>query len=821
MHEITNFRGGIVTNIAYHPGAYTQTAQKSLNNRVNNHGWLIPRKGRVKISDLEDIDSVFSHRNFIFVISDNSLYWAFTPELDGDVAFERFESVHIPVSEERRIITWSVYDDVVYVRGGETAVAIQIPEVLADAPSVPEVNPFYLEKMETDAVTIAYGEDGDEETPVEYRPVELVFQPVYVDLDETPQEDLPETQGFTDDPYPFLAPKTVIGEHSEPIQVETARVIESVAGSEGDIRYVDPTNLDIHDVYVTPNPFEISCEIRFVVDVGQRFSLDVVKEGDLDTVIAKIADNEFFSTGEKRIEWEGTDDSGGRLPVGSYFVRFRNVLGNAFYYRVIIGVEISDAFDVPNYVPGPPFEITIAHITVNDVPPGANYIDIFATTGDRRRGYYHIARMPAVAGEVLKYQFPITDFEIRDQVLTFEQPDWDYIALNEFRSYVAEARSNRVYLSFYDPGTGERLYQNFTDFIDLELGEGYITGLHFLRNNRLIVFATNQIQVIATDPLVTLHSVLDFIKPRDDNGLSIGCAAPKSVVDMGGILFFLAANRYVYAFNGQQVRQMSDAVQSNFDKVLQPRTEDNNLDLQSAVGFADGENYILSLSVPASLPALDIDFPNLALESGESYEYDLRDYSEAIGSTYTDFSLGKAPDWVTLEGHIFRLQPPAGVGSGTYDIILVAEGFYPNTTMVFDRIHNVWWQDTLAIIAASKGTYGRIFGVIDGQLYILYKGEDDDGEVIRRTYKTNPYYTRAQARWESVHVYTQEEAVIDVNLTTEQASDEGEIVITELNDWFSHRLGTNLRGRVHEIEIQTDSPAAIDRITTNERLRNR
>ena len=821
MHEIPNFRGGVVTNIAYHPGARTQTAQLSLNNRVNDHGWLISRKGRVRISDLDDIDSVFSHRNYVFVVADNGLYWAVTSNELESITFQRFGNVSIELSEERRFMTWSVHDDVIFVRGGDTTVVIKIPEGDDDSPSVPETNPFYLRKPTTDDITLAYGEDGDDDTPVEYLPVEIVLQPVFVDVGATPQEDLPDIQGDTEDLFPYFAPKTVIGEHSEPIQVETARVIESVAGSEGDIRYVDPTNLDIHDVTAAPNPFEDYIEIRFTVDAAFDLTLEVLDGGGTGgTVVATIVDNEHFDEGEKRIEWHGADSAGARLPTGSYFLRFRNN-GNSFYYRVIRGVEILDAFGQPSDVPGPPFEPTLLHLTLDAVPDGANYIDIYSTTGDRERGYYHIARMPAVAGAVLKYQFPVIDIEFRDRVLTFESPDWDYIAVNEFRSYAVEARSHRIYISFYDPGTGERLYQNYTDFIDLELGEGYITGLHFLRNNRLIVFATNQIQILATDPLLSLHSVLDFIKPRDDNGLAIGCAAPRSIVDMGGVLYFLGMNRYVYAFNGQQIRQMSDPVQSIFDKVLQPRTEDNTLDLQSAVGFAHGQNYVISLSIPSSASGVDLNFPALTLVADQVYEYDLRDYISAVGSTYTDFSLGTAPDWITLDGYTLQVRPPSGLQETEFEFLLIVEGFLPNTTMVLDRVHNVWWQDDFGVVAASKDTYGRIFGVINGRLYMLYEGETDDGDAILRTYKANPYYTRAQDRWESVHVYTQEEAVIDVFMSTEQVIDEGQIVITELNDWFSNRLGCNLRGRVHTIEIKTESPAAIDRITTNERLRNR
>ena len=744
MHEITNFRGGVVTNVAYHPGGRTQTAEVSLNNRVNDLGWLIPRKGHVRISDFIDIDSVFSHRNLLFVIADNRLYWGVAPGIELEtVRLQPFQDVHIPVSAEGNI-TWSVNEDILYVQTGETAVVVEIPEFLIDGPVVPAVNRFYLPKIDVDTLGIAYGEAGDAAAPQTVFPVELVFVPVKV----VDQPELPTSQGTTGDPLPSLSHRSVVGEQSEPVKVETVRILRTEHFADGDPLHPDPPNIpEIQDVHVQIEEGSANVYFTVVADATLRFTIETEPNHEFVRNLngpRPIWASYAASSEPYVLSWDGNDQTGNEVPDGAYWVRIdvarRGAFATNFYLPIDKGVEIQAR-------PLPQFEPTVLHITM-PAPPAdtdANYVDIYSSFGDRRRGFYWIARMPYAENAVLRYYFPIPDDD-NEQVIAFEQPNWAYIAINEFRAYIAEARSNRIYLSFYDPGTGERLYQNFTDYIDLELGEGYITGLHFLRNNRLIVFATNQIQIVATDPLVSRHSVLDFIKPRDDNGLEVGCAAPNSIVDMGGMLYFLGTNKYVYAFNGQQIRQMSDAVQSLFNKVLQPRTEDNNLALQTAIGFAHGQDYVLSV---------------------------------ANASTF------------------------------------------PNTTMVLDRIHNVWWQDDFGVVAASKGTYGRIYGVIDGQLFVLYEGEDDNGRAIQRTYKSNPYYTRAQDRWESVHIYTQAPAVIDVKLRTEQAADTGQLVIDEMGDWFSNRMGCNLRGRVHAIEFQTDSPAAIDRITTNERLRNR
>ena len=54
----------------------------------------------------------------------------------------------------------------------------------------------------------------------------MVFQAVVVDETELEQE-LPDIQGHTGEPLPVLSPKTLIGEHTEPVTVETIRVIEN------------------------------------------------------------------------------------------------------------------------------------------------------------------------------------------------------------------------------------------------------------------------------------------------------------------------------------------------------------------------------------------------------------------------------------------------------------------------------------------------------------------------------------------------------------------------------------------------------------------
>ena len=140
-------------------------------------------------------------------------------------------------------------------------------------------------------------------------------------------------------------------------------------------------------------------------------------------------------------------------------------------------------------------------ITVGSVPE-ATHVDIFLTADKVSERYFWIARLPV--DRTVHYQFPVLDTNT-ETPLSFETPDWTYIAANEYRAYVAEANSNRVYLSHFNPGTGERLYPNFTDFIDLDLQDGHITGLHFLRDTHPMNSPLSSRGVIKSMTLSLIH----------------------------------------------------------------------------------------------------------------------------------------------------------------------------------------------------------------------------------------------------------------------------------------------------------------------------
>lgn len=333
-------------------------------------------------------------------------------------------------------------------------------------------------------------------------------------------------------------------------------------------------------------------------------------------------------------------------------------------------------------------------------------------------------------------------------------PDFQHIATSRFRNYVAEDNSNRVYISYYDPAESVKLFQNFPDYISLDLAGGSITGLAFIRDNLLVVYATNQIQLIQTDPLIELHSVIDILGPRDSDGNLIGCAAPDTVVDMGGVHYFLATNRYVYQFNGRHAHSISDLVHVMFSAVALPITAYGEPALSRALAFAYEKDYYISI-------------PSL-LEEG----------------------LTETPE-------------------------------YPNTTLLFDVQYRRWWQDGFGIRSISKSYPERLFAIIQDRLFELYQGEADDGTAIRRVWRNNPYATHPHERFESVRVYCQEAARVDIKAITEFEEFETYIEVENPEIWDDMYAGCDLRGRLQSVEISTESTTLIDRITTNEVLESR
>ena len=667
-----NFAGGLVTNEVYYPRSRGVSGQYVRNCRVNHHGWLVPRKGRVPA----ELPSVFSY------------------------------------AEEYR---------------GSPLAKI--------APG-----------------TVRYSEAGSA-TAIAFAPVTMVFQAVKLDTSQVEQA-FPTRQGHTGEPPPILAPRTVIGETSDPLTVETVRVVNTESNF-GEYE-VDPENsantyrarvwnlkvvhLDAEQIAIR---FQIVGDINLkvvVVDYGSKQPVRYIRDttyldgGSQDEEPDQDAIGDDY-TGPRRKEviWDGNNDFGERVSPGTYSVAFEEAVPDRDLDETGEALPVSDYHYRRSFLP---FDMQweTLEIAVGSVEK-ATHVDIFVSADTASTHSFWIARVPV--NRTVHYPFPVPDVNT-ESPLTFETPNWAYIAVDEFRAYVAELNSDRVYLSHYNPGTGERLYRNFTDFFDLDLNGGHITGLQFLRDTHLVIYASNQLQVLATDPLPELQRVIDFIKPRDDKGQFIGCVSPASIVDMGGQHYFWATDKRVYRYDGAQLREMSDKVHGVLSRIQ---------DISNAVGFSHDRHYCLS---------------------------------------------------VTLDGEA--------------------------TTLVYDQIHGVWWQDDFGVSDAMKDPAGNVYGTIDGQTFQLYTGDTDAGQPIRRLWRSHPSYAPVQARWESIHVYPQSPATIDVRAYTElnTADDraQGTLEITNIADPFGQRMGCNLRGRTLTIEIETVSTAAIDRITVNERVRN-
>ena len=486
--------------------------------------------------------------------------------------------------------------------------------------------------------------------------------------------------------------------------------------------------------------YRIVGDITLTIQIAKSETLEIVRTLRYERVHLDggESDREPDQTGSdqgprrKQVQWDGNDDFGVPVAAGKYFVAFterRPIIPNPSTDPV---TEYSYHYSYLEFE----LESTYIHITAN-ATADANFIDVFATL-EGRVGYYWIARMPA--GETIVYKFPLFD-NFTPQVTEFETPEVEYIARNDLRTYTAEVGSDTVYISHFDAGTGERLLYNYTHIIPLELGDGFITGLVFTRERNLVVYCSNQIQIITTGALIEQHGVLDFIQPSDEKGERVGTAAPGSIVDMGGHHFFLASNRYVYMFDAQRAIKVSDAIHGIFQQIELSRTSDGNVELENGVvAFAHDNHYAISVG---------------------------------------------------------------------------------DKTLVYDTVHGVWWQDTFSVSKAIRDDTGRVYGEIDGNAYILYEGDDDDGQPIQRRFKSNPYNQHSHSQWDSVHVYALGSAIIEVVCSTEQSTARGMLEIPDAGDWWSQRLGVNLQGRYYEVEIITESDVAIDRIMVNERMRKR
>ena len=327
--------------------------------------------------------------------------------------------------------------------------------------SIPEPSLQIPELPDVENIGVTYSDP----TASLIRPVKFVLQAAVVDTEEVEQE-LPDVQGNTDEPLPLLSPKTVVGVRSDPVDVSTAKVV----GAEDPFGlFEEGTRADVHTLKVGYNDTTELIDIDFRITTGVVTLTIRILDYQTKNVVRTLRFNSTYQFGgeadvepdqtgnnqgphRKRITWDGTDDFGVPVANGQYYVEFLErkpilrtgePITDYFYHLSLLGFSIE------------PTRIDLTATATH----GANYIDVYATLSDRSQTYQWIARFPV--GQTLTYQFPIID-DNTPSVLEFEMPDIVYTAKNNLRLYSAEANSNRLYLSHYDPGTGEKLLKNQT-----------------------------------------------------------------------------------------------------------------------------------------------------------------------------------------------------------------------------------------------------------------------------------------------------------------------------------------------------------------------
>lgn len=97
-----------------------------------------------------------------------------------------------------------------------------------------------------------------------------------------------------------------------------------VTGSLHRIRYSPPVSVPspaggIANIAASPNPFYASTHLTFTLETDSRVALDVF---DVSGRRVRRLFDAPAAAGALRVEWDGRDESGSRVPPGAYLVRF-------------------------------------------------------------------------------------------------------------------------------------------------------------------------------------------------------------------------------------------------------------------------------------------------------------------------------------------------------------------------------------------------------------------------------------------------------------------------------------------------------------------
>ena len=807
--------------------------------RIHPQSFLETRNAHEVVYDAEQVEQVFAYKNFLLAIIDDKLQWG-RARTDTDVSFQDFDpelSVEVDARFQFAVVENATGEYILISDGvGEpehlrgSPYFVDLKDVFDEGdPQDPTVSRCYLPQPNnpygitgTDVNSSAKNSDADFQ---ENTQIEFFFQAVRT-IDE--QEGVPWIHDFTkpNADLPALQPTLAVSDSIKSIEVEGDDPF-SVAYQPGDLpdsgllEATGVTGGDSDDVSIALNtatapdsvhtqdseaiwailPGSIRVELTgytIVLDLFSTVRLQVRVNDSSWVTIGSNTDflNQNFSARDTvAVNYEAF--TFGRLPADAE-IEFRITASNGdielldsptILFQVqgqftFLTLDLADLSNVDGedlraqYDRQPRTEITF-YLNLGAADEAADYIDVYRS---RRRqlpdafgsGYQLIARLPHEDQYEFTLKIPVTD-EVLPQTWVDlpEQGEtvvWKYIDTDGVRAYAAPENSDKLYLSFFD-NISERRYMNFTDVVNLPTAGEVITGVRFLRREYLVVYTARRIILVRTDPAAERCSVVDQL-PTSPNDAAIGCFAPDSLASYSGYHLFLGPDKRVYRYGGQNVRWVGDKVEPLLIPLESEVPDDVSFRPANAVGAIHQGLYFLSF------PSLLEDISHLVVWKGEPVEWD--------------------------------------GGDGVADIEWKPGEFVPNTTLILDIERDRWYQDKFGITSFAKDHLDRLYGVVQGTLFLLYYVDADSN--IRWRWKSNKFLLPRNMLLFNVFVYVQTAADMTVTLRTEQGEESQELSVADAFDYFSQYAGFALWGRTAEIEVTGTGPVTIDRIALNQEI---
>ena len=787
MFEIDNFAAGIIPNAAW-SGFRNVAAMDWKNLRVDPNGFLIQRDGHHTLFTDEGVSQVYIYRTLILAIADEELKWGRVQAGDEPVDLNSFDPVKtVDIQGYYHFESISVAGrEQILLGNGYEIYCVDLKDTFDSTPGDPVIVPYVLSApIYTSIDRISDGKTSGEEFTREV--TAIVLQTVQV----VGNQDAPldQLEFGTDNPLEEIAPK---------IAVSPVSPIRSFSVATGDVADLDedvvedPARATRRRVSSSPDADEFTLDTTGGTD---EYEL-VMSDGDglVDGFFEDLEDDipvEFRSVMNAR--WTGTvtsvSESDGvgtvtlHLPTrrgslninGTTTINFftsGGTTGTSVHTRISIRL---DTDSLPQPVSPSEFETLVdrEELFVDVYRAPRQVIDEFRYGEVSEFNWYFVGRFPYQLGEdvSVNYDIPVDDNDLDDGeelVLEGAPLHWAYLEQDEFRVYATGLDSDELYLSYFD-GISERLYRNFTDTIKLNLGGETVTGIKFLEDNYLAVYTPHRILLVYTDPAPELTRVQGRYSqgPRDE---SVGCIAPRSLVEVDEYHFFLSPNKRIYRFGGRRPSWVSASVQPILEPLTLADIDESRIPLSEAVAVSYLGSYYLS-------------FPSIE----EEYKH-----------------------FVQWKGDILRWKA---------DRLEWKQDFFkPNTTLIYDIDRDKWYRDGFGVESYSKDVRDRLYGIVDGNIVALY-GNDDPDEDIEWEWHSNYLMMPPRTNIFNVTVKTQNAVDINVTVRTEEGEQTRELSADDANDYWGQYAGFNLRGRTARLSITGTGRTTIDRITINEEVR--